>query len=79
MRDWVLGTNPGEFVSMAVISDNNNYGIPSGLIFSFPVTCRNGEWTIVDNLPVNEFSRAKLTATTAELEDEKKTALAEKQ
>jgi len=77
MRDWILGTPSGTYVSMGVSSDSNSYGIPNGLVFSFPVTCSNGEWTIVNGLPINEFSRAKLTATTNELEEEKKTALSQ--
>lgn len=50
IRSWVLGTNSGEIVSMGVISDNNPYGIKNNLIFSFPVTCQNGNWKIVENL-----------------------------
>lgn len=57
VHDWVWGTKPGEYVSMAVISDGNSYGIKSGIIYSFPVVCKNGEWKVVDGLKINEFSR----------------------
>lgn len=53
VRSWILGTRTGEIVSMAVLSDGNPYGISSGLIFSFPVTCKNGEWEIVKNLDLS--------------------------
>ena len=58
-------------ISMAVISDGNSYNVPDGLMFSFPVTCADGKWTIVDGLPIDEFSRAKIDATAAELVEEK--------
>jgi len=70
VRDWLMGTGPGEVVSMAVCSDGS-YDIPKGLIFSFPVTCRNGEWSIVPGLQVNEFSRKKLEVTIQELQEER--------
>jgi malate dehydrogenase len=70
MRDWMLGTSPGEFTSMAVHSDGS-YGIEEGLIFSFPVTCSAGDYTIVQGLPVSDFARAKLSATEKELQEEK--------
>jgi len=73
VRDWVMGTAPGEVVSMAVCSDGS-YDIPKGLIYSFPVTCRGGEWSIVSGLQVNEFSRKKLEITTQELQEEKNDA-----
>jgi malate dehydrogenase len=48
VHDWLLGTRPGEFVSMGVITDrNNSYGIVPGLVYSFPVECSNGKWSIV--------------------------------
>ena len=75
VRDWVLGTREGEWVSMAVISDGNPYGVEGGLCYSFPVTCKGGEWTIVDGLSVDAFSRAKLMATQEELVQERKDAL----
>jgi malate dehydrogenase len=74
VRDWVLGTAKGEVVSMAVPSDGS-YGVPEGLIYSFPVTCANGAYTIVKGLQLDEFSKKKLDLTTAELQEEKKQAL----
>ena len=50
MHDWWVGTKEGEFVSMAVISDKNDYGVAPGVIYSFPVTCKKGEWQIVSGL-----------------------------
>ncbi|KAK1260835.1 Malate dehydrogenase, cytoplasmic [Acorus gramineus] len=70
IRDWVLGTPEGTWVSMGVYSDGS-YNVPAGLIYSFPVTCRNGEWTIVQGLEIDEFSRKKLDATAEELTEEK--------
>jgi len=75
MHDWILGTPEGQWVSMAVASDGNSYGVPEDLIFSFPVTCKDGEWTIVNGLEVNEFSRGKLNLTVDELVKEKHDAL----
>lgn len=70
IRDWVLGTPEGTFVSMGVYSDGS-YGVPAGLIYSFPVTCSGGEWTIVQGLLIDEFSRKKMDATAQELSEEK--------
>jgi len=75
VHDWWVGTKPGEYASMAVISDNNKYGVANGVIYSFPVTCRNGEWEIVNGLNVDEFSKKKLKATEDELLEERKMAL----
>lgn len=69
VRDWHLGTPAGEWVSMAVASDGS-YGVPEGLIYGFPCVCKRGKWSIVKGLEINEFSRAKLDATTAELQEE---------
>ena len=44
MHDWWIGTKPGEYTSMAVTSDGNTYGVAEGLMYSFPVVCKNGEW-----------------------------------
>lgn len=76
MRDWIHGTAHGEYVSMGVISDGNKYGVKDGLIFSFPCTCSHGQWKIVEGLNIDEFSRAKLTATEAELVEEAEQAFA---
>nr|CAD1836177.1 unnamed protein product [Ananas comosus var. bracteatus] len=70
IHDWVLGTPEGTWVSMGVYSDGS-YNVPAGLIYSYPVTCRNGEWTIVQGLPIDEFSRQKMDATAQELAEEK--------
>ena len=66
MHDWFFGTAKGEFVSMAIKS-NGAYGVPEGLIFSFPVTISDGKWSIVEGLELNEFSKAKIKATADEL------------
>ncbi|RRD46657.1 malate dehydrogenase [Tessaracoccus sp. OH4464_COT-324] len=71
MRDWALGTPEGDWVSMAVVSDGS-YGVPEGLISSFPCTVTDGKVEIVQGLEINEFSRAKIDASVAELEDERK-------
>jgi len=73
MRDWVLGTPEGEIVSMGVWSDGS-YGIKEGLIYSFPVTCKAGKYTIVQGLEVDTFSREKMELTQAELLEEKEEA-----
>jgi malate dehydrogenase len=74
MRSWVQGTQPGEFVSMGVVSDGS-YGVPKGLVFSFPVTIKNGEYSIVQGLVWDEFAKEKIRITTQELEQEKDTVL----
>ncbi|KAK1379801.1 malate dehydrogenase [Heracleum sosnowskyi] len=73
IRDWVLGTPEGTWVSMGVYSDGS-YNVPAGLIYSFPVTCANGEWKIVQGLSIDEFSRKKLDLTAEELSEEKSLA-----
>jgi malate dehydrogenase len=70
-RDWLLGSPEGNWVSMAVVSDGS-YGVPEGLISSFPVTTKNGNWTIVSGLEIDDFSRARIDKTTGELADERK-------
>jgi len=74
LRDWVCGSS-GRWVSMAVNSTGNKYNVPEGLIYSFPVTCQDGSWTIVENVSVSAFSREKLDATATELSEEKAFAL----
>lgn len=71
VRDWVNGT-AGNWVSMGVPSDGS-YGIPEGLICGFPCTCSNGEWSIVQGLEIDDFSRSKTSASVAELQDERST------
>lgn len=70
-RDWLLGTPSEDWVSMAVISDGS-YGVPEGLISSFPVTTKDGNWTIVQGLEIDDFSRGRIDKSTAELADERK-------
>ena len=70
MRNWVLGSPKDDWLSMAVYSDGS-YGIPEGLMYSFPVTCRNGKFEIVQGIEINEFSRSRMDATRKELEDER--------
>ena len=70
IRDWVLGTPGDDWVSMAVPSDGS-YGIPEGLMFSFPCTCKDGDYSIVQGLEIDEFSQSKLDATQKELEEER--------
>jgi malate dehydrogenase len=69
-RDWLYGSAEGDWVSMAVVSDGS-YGVPEGLISSFPVTTSGGNWEIVQGLEVNDFSRGRIDASTAELADER--------
>jgi len=70
-RDWLLGSPAGDWVSMAVVSDGS-YGVPEGLISSFPVTTKDGNWTIVSGLEIDDFSRSRIDKSTAELADERK-------
>ena len=70
MRSWALGTAEGDWVSMGVYSDGS-YGIAEGLIYSFPCVCKDGDWEIVQGLEINDFSRAKMTATETELAEER--------
>jgi len=70
VRDWVSGT--GDWVSMGVASDGS-YGVPEGLISGFPCTCSNGEWSIVQGLDLDDFSRSKIDASVAELSEERST------
>ncbi|KAK4592866.1 hypothetical protein RGQ29_017141 [Quercus rubra] len=73
MHDWVLGTPKGTWVSMGVYSDGS-YEIPKDIIYSFPVKCEKGKWSIVKGLKIDEFSRAKMDATAKDLIDEKEVA-----
>ena len=71
VHDWVLGTS-GSWTSSSVMSDGS-YGVPEGIISSFPCTSENGEWKIVQGLEIDDFSRAKIDASAAELVEEKDT------
>lgn len=70
IRTWMLGSAPGDFVSMAVASDGS-YGIPEGVVYSYPVTTSNGSYEIVQGLDINDFSRARMAATHQELLEER--------
>ncbi len=70
VRSWALGTEAGDHVSMGIYSDGS-YGIAEGLIYSFPCTCENGEWTIVQGLEISEFSKTRMQATEDELAGER--------
>lgn len=69
VRDWLLGTPKGDWTSMAVVSDGS-YGVPAGLVSSFPVRCRGGEWEIVQGLPLNAFARSRVNVSVDELKSE---------
>ena len=70
VRDWVRGTPPGDWVSMAVPSDGS-YGTPAGLISSFPCTTEGGRWSVVPGLEIDDFSRGRIDASVAELVEER--------
>jgi len=70
IRDWVAGTADGDWTSMGIVSDGS-YGIDAGLIYSFPVTCADGEYAIVQDLPIDDFSRGRMVATEKELKEER--------
>jgi malate dehydrogenase len=70
VHTWVKGTQDGDWISMAVPSDGS-YGIPAGVIYGYPVTCKNGEYQIVQGLAINDFSRQRMDATHKELLEER--------
>jgi malate dehydrogenase len=70
VHDWWLGTPADDWVSMAVCSDGS-YGVPEGIISSFPATCAGGDWSIVQGLDIDEFSQGRIDATVAELVEER--------
>jgi malate dehydrogenase len=70
IRSWSLGTAEGDWVSMAVPSDGS-YGVPEGLISSFPCVCKDGDWSIVQGLDIDDYSRSKIDASTGELAEER--------
>ena len=74
IRSWALGTPEGDWVSMGVPSDGS-YGVPEGIISSFPCVCRDGEWSIVQGLQIDDYSRAKIDASAAELVAERDTVV----
>jgi malate dehydrogenase len=69
MRDWALGTN-GKWVSMAVPSDGS-YGIKPGVVYGYPVTCKDGKYEIIQGLPIDAFSRERMDLTEKELREER--------
>ena len=69
VRDWLLGIPRGDWTSMAVVSDGS-YGVPAGLVSSFPVRCHSGEWEIVQGLPLNAFARSRVNVSVDELKSE---------
>jgi malate dehydrogenase len=70
VRDWIKGTAEGDWVSMAIPSDGS-YGIKEGIVYSYPVTCRNGEYQVVQGLAIDAFSRTRMEATEKELREER--------
>jgi malate dehydrogenase len=70
VHDWVLGTPDGDWVSMAIPSDGT-YGIEEGIFCGYPCTCSDGNYTVVEGLELDEFSRARVDATVTELADER--------
>ena len=70
VHDWVLGTDDGDWVSMGVPSDGS-YGVSEGLLCGLPATCADGRWSVVQGLELDEFSRARIDASVAELESER--------
>jgi malate dehydrogenase len=70
VHDWVLGTPGGDWVSMAIASDGS-YGVQEGIFSGYPCTCQGGEYTIVEGLELDDFSRARIDATVNELSEER--------
>jgi malate dehydrogenase len=70
VRDWLLGSREGDWVTMGIPSDGS-YGIAEGVIFGYPVTCKGGEYQIVQGLSVSDFSRGRIDATLKELLEER--------
>jgi malate dehydrogenase len=70
VHDWVLGTKPDDWVSMSIPSDGS-YGVDEGLISSFPVTCKDGSYQIVQGLELDDFSRSRIQTTVNELKEER--------
>lgn len=76
LRDWFAGSKDGDYVSMGVISDGNKYGVPEGIIYSFPIKCTgNGEYEIVNGLPISPRIDEMMKATAKELSEEKADAV----
>ena len=75
VHDWMLGTPAGDWVSMSVPADGS-YGVAEGVISSFPCTTSGGDYTIVQGLEINDFSRARIDASVAELHEERDAVVA---
>jgi len=75
IRDWLCSTPKGQHVSMGVISDGKSYGVPADIVFSFPVTCEKGKWTIVQGLDLTDAAKTALTVNAEKLQEEKTTAM----
>ena len=71
IRSWTLGTADGDWVSMAIPSPTASYGVPEGIISSFPCACTDGEYSIVQGLDIDDYCRGKIDASVAELVDER--------
>lgn len=69
IHDWALGTEPGNWASMAVVSEGQ-YGIPEGLVYGFPCLCKEGQYEVVEGLEISDFSRERMDATAKELSEE---------
>ncbi|MGZ5154514.1 MAG: malate dehydrogenase, partial [Burkholderiales bacterium] len=70
VRNWIYGTPDGDWVSMGVPADGS-YGIPEGVIYGYPATCRDGRYQIVQGLEISEFSKARMQASMKELQEER--------
>ena len=70
VRDWVSGTRDGDWVSMGIASDGS-YGIPEGVMFGYPVTCKGGKFEIVKGIAISDFSRGRINVTLKELQEER--------
>lgn len=70
IRDWIFGTRDGDWVSMGIPSDGS-YGIPEGVMYGYPVTCKNGQYQIVQGIEISDFSRSRMQATLQELNEER--------
>jgi len=70
VRDWIHGTRDGDWVSMGIASDGS-YGIPEGVMYGYPVTCKNGAFQIVQGIDISDFSRSRMDATLKELQEER--------
>jgi malate dehydrogenase len=70
VRDWIYGTPDGDWVSMGIPSDGS-YGIPEGVLYGYPVTCRDGRYEIVKGIELSDFSKARMQVTLKELHEER--------